>query len=96
MTQLACVDGGIKLSGNLIEIATLRPAGLRNNFRVELLVMPHQRYVTVEAIWPERTLDLASGGKGNPLRLNPRVAPGSGDPVRIVVDTEPSKASGSP
>lgn len=99
MTQLACTADGIRVSGGLVRFLVLREVDIPNNFRVELIVVPHQRLVTVEANWPQRWQELPRWGvrgPGEPPRLESEPLPGTGDPIKITIYTEPLLPSKRP
>jgi hypothetical protein len=90
MAQLACTADGIRLSGGLVRYLVVRERAIPNNFRVELIVVPHQRFVTVKAYWPQRWQDLPSWGvhlPGEPRGLERDPIPGTGDPIGITIYT---------
>jgi hypothetical protein len=91
MTQLAFTPGGVALSGGLVRLLSVHPIEVPNDYRVELLVVPHQRSLTVEARWPERRPDAGSWLKYGPdarRRLDIFPIAGTDEAIQIDIDTE--------
>ncbi len=95
MTNLTCTEEGFKLSGGLVGYVGIRIMAIPNTYRVQLDVVPHRPFVTVEASWPIRDLDRTGRGAFGtkewhdaPWRLVETPQLGSGDPIRMKIDVE--------